>query len=326
MSSATTSTYTLSKCTDADEFHRRFTDLQPASSEAIGTALDGGLNKRTSRGHLVHDQNGNLAGGLVVHRWALNRWTALPVLIDLGAAAIVGAHIDGGPADGVHCPASVANALLPHLSRHRSTIHEITASLPWPIVWDEPDPHCRVAEPDDEDALVELYWRSQLNFMTSRRALRSFIRKSPHEILVYDPGDGRGIIGMGTVLTRTPEYDVAGDAVVDPGERNQGVAWALAGFGIHRANERGVGGQVFVRESNPMSVPVDTLAPDDFVHLTLRAPRRFRGEPRLHRWWYRLAARDKSRESAQRFTHDRVDRRRRTQAAWKDRLQSDDQE
>lgn len=319
----TEKSFTLTELRDADAFYNLLHDYEPRASHCLSVALKG-LNRRTNRCRVAYDNNGTFAGAVVVHRWMLDRWLALPVLIDPDSAEIIADYIDRGPADGMHASAPDARLLMDNMKRVRRTIYERTVGLPYPIVWEEPDPHCRLARPEEEDQLIELYWRSELNFFPSKRVMKRLYSRDPDDVLVYDPGDGTGPVALFTSLGRTPDWDLAGDLVVHPDYRGQGISWAMLGFAIARATARKAGGFSFVRESNPMSVPIDTDSEDDFMYVELGSPRRFKGEPRLHRLGYYLTVRDREREQPRVFTHDRMDYVKRTQDAWRRRSSSRD--
>ena len=309
--------FTLSRFRDAQAFAALFAAHEPRSSHAIGLALHHGLESRTTRCMLIHDRAGSLAGAVIVHRWMLNQWLAVPVLIDAGAAAAVARYVDRGPANVFHTNVSHAEAMKPLMERPQADFYERVAQMAHPIEWGDPDPHCRWARPSDVDALVELFWPSSLNGLPNKWVLRRFLRKSLDSIIVYDPGDGTGPIGLFERVTKTPNWWVGGGMVVHPDHREKGISWALLGFGVAEANAAGVGGQVFARDSNPMSIPADTMVDDDFLLVTLRPPRRFKGEPRIHRLIERVSMQSRRSEALKSFSRDRIDRSRRTQQAWK---------
>ena len=159
------------------------------------------------------------------------------------------------------------------------------ASQPPGFVWADPPDDVRRATPSDLDDArrrsVALLTSAVPQQMAPEAPASPFHRAARAGRRSRDAADTLRVSVCSTA--RPPEYDYWAQAVVVPEHRQEGLSWHLVAAGAAHAARRGVGGLVFVSDSNPMTLPDDSTGDEGWNYIELSPPRRFRGEVRLRR-------------------------------------------
>ena len=272
------------RCRDADELHRRIGALQPRTTPMLGAALIDGLCRRGARADLFEFGDGTLAAVVVRYRWTLGRVMAYPLLLDAAAARSVADFLQRSSVTELAGLDRDTNPLRAHLPRWRGAVATTSASQPPGFVWADPPDDVRAATQDDLDDLVDAFWRYSPHGYPNKWLLRRRLRRSIDQlVLVVEAGTPPVPAGFGVIDSSTPEYDYWAQVVIVPEHRQEGLSWHLVAAGAAHAASRGVGGLVFVADSNPMTLPDDSTADEAWNFVDLSPPRRFRGEVRIRR-------------------------------------------
>ena len=227
---------------------------------------------------------------MVVVRPTFDRWHAMVLLLDEGAATDVAAIVDRSPAWSVNGAAPDIAPLIPLLRRRRSVDVRPWVVTAYPVeITDVPDDSTRLAGGADLDALVELY--SAFEFVGGLTAwqLRAMLR----HVLDRHYIDRRGPAGRRRQVRRR-SGDHGTDASLRRGRsahRAPGPSRCRLVVGPRRraqsiGNALGLAGIAALAGSNPLDLDVH-LRDDQYVAVELVPRQRFRGQGRLRQLYGR---------------------------------------
>jgi hypothetical protein len=299
---------------------------EPRTTPLIGAARSPDLYGSRCRADLWISADGSVCGALAWNRWSVGRTTGFVVIFEPSIAPEVARRIDRlGVTDLAGFDGDV-EPLRPHLDRWKFAEPATAATLPAGFVWGDADGPTRVATKDDLNRLSELLWHHAPHGFQNRWLLRQRARRAIDEltIVLVDP-DG-SVIGAGVRQSATHAYHCWDFGVIEPGFREHGYSWHLVAAGAGVAHAAGVGGLVFVIDSNPMPIPDDVKVDETYYLVQLRTPRRFKGEVRLRRVADRMLSWNTEAVEYREVAHrspgagdDRVTTAR-TQAWWNNRI------
>ena len=265
--------------------------VQPRATRLMAAAQrPDGARGRTSI-WLVRDDDGRLLAVAVASHWAIGKTPAFVVMLDSRAAATVSGLFDR---DGVTRISAFEQDLRPLRdvgSRWGAEMSSTVAALEPGFAWEPPTAPTRLATEEDLDDLVRLRQISSGGALPGAAQVRQVQRVLIEDLtFVLDDEDGRPL-GCISRQAWTTEWDIWGHMDVLPQHRGRGNSWRLLAAGVDYTRRRGAGGMTFVAATNPMPLPADAVLSEPWVTVQLRPPRRFRGEPRLHRALHRVQGR-----------------------------------
>lgn len=286
--------------------------LLPDTVQVVADLRGAGVARRV-RPYVLH-RGDRALGAVVLGERCRGRWYASPVLLDADAAPAMAKFIDGSRAWDVGGASPHVEPLVPHITRtvRRQPIRETFYAAEIPSVVYPVDPRCRMAQPGELDALVDLYGEYEFSRFPTRRRQIAFLRRQLANLPVL-VAEIDGVLAAGYLcLYRAPNWDMWGDLTVRPDYRRRGLGTALGVAGVvvsQDAGQRMCGVQA---GSNPMPSDerIRAFEEADGVHTdihvwtqqALQAPRLFPGHRRLRRAVERLEGRVQRRP-----TLDRVD-------------------
>lgn len=263
--------------------------LEPRTTRLVGELSRRELG-RWCKGWLAEDDTAACVGAVLITRVCLDRWSALPMVLDEAAAPALAALIDHSAAWEVVGAAPDVAPLLPHLRRGGRTVIEmplVGASTPVDPL--EPvDPRTRPATIDDLDDLVRLYASYELDLVPTRRRLRRFLAEAlAHRPLVVAEAGGQ-IVGAARCDGQSRRFAFWSGLTVLPEHRGERLSWAIAMRAMEVSAAAGLAVQAAIFPSNPWRVADKAAGREEYsehawLEVPLRPPQRFRGHGRLRR-------------------------------------------
>ena len=244
---------------------------------------------------MAEDDGGAVAGLVVLSRVCLDRWSALPVVLDGAAARPLAAWVDRSAAWEVVGGTSDVAPLVAHLRRRAgATIEMPLVGASTPVDPLEPvDRRTRLATVGDLDALVSLYARYELDLVPTRRRLRTFLADAlTHRPVVVAEAGGQ-IVGAARCDGRSRRFAFWSGLTVAPEHRGERLSWAIAMRAMEVSAAAGLAVQAAIFPSNPWRVADKATGREEYsehawLEVPLRPPLRFRGQARLRRLTERL--------------------------------------
>jgi hypothetical protein len=234
--------YTTRSTADRVELAALAHGREPGATRALGAVRDGRPG-RDWRAWVVDGPGGPVAA-LVEQRICRDRRTALPLLVDAGAAPALAGLVDASRAATIAGPEPDVRALAPHLRRLRGDLDVrpvvVLDGVVDGITPASVDPRTRLAGRSDLDVLVELYARYELLTIPTRRRLRGFLRDRVDEGRVAVLVEHDRVLAAGYVSALGPAFAVMTGLTAAPESRGRGLGLAIIGFGAMWSKEHGV--------------------------------------------------------------------------------------
>ena len=232
----------------------------PAAYRLLGDLEERGIGPEV-QGWLVEDGDAAPAGAMTVAQLCRGRWYASVMVFDEAAAPSLARVLVASPAWEVSGAADHVQPLMGHLTRLHSVnavqwlvipdmhAHELARLLP------PPDPRCRLATPDDLDALVDLYATYELEPIPTRRRLRAFLERAlAHRPVLVAEEDDR-VVGAYRVDFLTPRFAYWTALTVLPEYRRRHLGRALSvGSAYVTRDDLDRGSITTTAPSNPMQL------------------------------------------------------------------------